>query len=103
MNKQRNIYKIELTQVERNGMHLLAARYDTTFDTVVTMALDAFLRQKLNKRDYETLEEDDLTNQRIGEWINANRGGFGYDPEVNPAPRDKRHYFIPIAYDDVMV
>lgn len=95
MKKPNSEYKIQLGQVERNGMHLLAARWDVTFSNVVTLALDTFLRQKLSKRDYEILTEDMFTNQAICESINANRGGWGYDPEVNPIPADKRQYLIP--------
>jgi hypothetical protein len=102
MKKNPMEYKIELGQVERNGMYLLAAKWDISFNAVVVLALDAFLRVKLNKRDYEALDEDDFTNQLIGEWINANRGGWGYDAEVNPVPKDKRHYFIPIDYEEKM-
>jgi hypothetical protein len=69
---------------------------------VVTLALDAFLRQKLSKDDYEALTENDSANQLIGESINRNRGVFGYDAEVNPIPKDKKHYFVPGCYEDVM-
>ena len=103
MKKKDNSYVIKLGQIERNGMHLLAARWDVSFSNVVTLALDAFLRQKLSKRDYEALSEDDFTNQMIGEAVNANRNVFGYDAEVNPIPKDKQHYMIPIEYEDMML
>jgi hypothetical protein len=102
MKKKPMGYRIVLGQVERNGMHLLAAKWDVSFSNVVTLALDAFLRQKLNKRDYEALTEDDFTNQLIGETINANRGVVGYDAEMNPIPKAKKHYFVPDSYEDMM-
>jgi len=102
MKKKPMEYKIVLGQVERNGMHLLVARWDVSFSNVITLALDAFLRQKLNRSDYKCLTEDDITNQLIGETINANRGVFGYDAEVNPIPKAKRHYFVPGCYEGMM-
>jgi hypothetical protein len=102
MKRNCNQYKIKLGHMERNGMHLLAARWDMSFSNVVTLALDAFLREKLGKRDYEALSEDDFTNQLIGETINANSGKWGYDPEANDVPKDKKHYFVPVDNEEMI-
>lgn len=108
--KTQVMYEIKISEAERNGMHLLAARLDMSFSNVVNLALDAYLRQKLTKQEYELLRDLDFVNQRIGEAVNGNRGIFGYEPSVNPVPSSKKHYFIqyedfyeqkPVSYEDL--
>jgi hypothetical protein len=85
-----NEYKIKLGQIERNGLHLLAAQLDLTFNQVVTLALNDFLRRKLRTGVFNALDDDRYINRLIGETVNANRGIWGYDPEINDIPGDKK-------------
>lgn len=89
-----NMYKITLGQIENNGMHLISAKLDLSFNQVITLALNDYLRNKLNKREFEALEDNHFCNQLIGETVNANRNVFGYDPEVNDIPQNKKHLLV---------
>jgi hypothetical protein len=89
-----NEYKITLGQVENNGLHLLSAKLDLSFNQVVTLALNDYLRNKLNKREFEALDDNNFSNQLIGETINANRNIFGYDPQYNDIPQEKKYLLI---------
>jgi hypothetical protein len=95
-------YDITLTQETRNGMHLLAAKLDMSFSNVVVMALDSLLRQKLSRADFSTLDDEEFVNRAIGEAVNNNAGGAGYDAEVNPVPKNKRFYFVKGCYEGYM-
>lgn len=96
-------FVIKLGQVERNGLHLLAAKWNMNFNHVITMALDDYLRKKLKSREYSALDDNDYTNHMIGETINANRGVWGYDPELNDIPDDKKHLLIESFYEEEML
>jgi hypothetical protein len=97
-----NEYKIKLGQVTNNGLHLIAAQLDMNFNQIITLALDDYLRKKLKTREYNALDDNDYTTHMIGETINANRGVFGYDPEINDIPDDKKYLLIKETYDDYM-
>ena len=96
MIKNSNIfeYNIKIGLVQRNGLHLMCARLDMDFSQVVTLAVDDYLRNKLTKGEYNSLDDIDYTNHLIGETINGNRGVWGYDAEMNPIPMDKRHLLL---------
>jgi hypothetical protein len=85
-----NEYKIKLGQVTNN------------VNQIITLALDDYLRKKLKTREYNALDDNDYTNHLIGETINANRGVFGYDPDLNDIPDDKKYLLIKETYDDYM-
>jgi hypothetical protein len=89
-----NEYKITLGQVENNGLHLLSAKLDLSFNQVVTIALNDFLRRKLKTREFNALEDNHFINHLIGETINANRNIFGYDPQYNDIPQEKKYLLI---------
>ena len=89
-----NEYKITLGQVENNGLHLISAKMDLSFNQVITLALNDYLRNKLNNREFNALDDNHFSNQLIGETINANRNIFGYDPEINDIPQDKKHILV---------
>jgi hypothetical protein len=93
-------YDIRLGQVHRNGLHLLCARLGMNYSQIVTLALDDYLRKKLKHGEYSGLDDDEYTNHLIGETINANRGVFGYDAEMNPIPNDKKHLLIKNRYEE---
>ena len=85
-----NEYKIVLGQIENNGMHLIAAQMGMNFNQVITLALNEYLRKHLKKSLFNELDNDRYVQQRIGEIINANRGIWGYDSEINDIPEDKK-------------
>ena len=89
-----NSYEIELGQVTNNGLHLLAAKWDMTFNQIVTLALDSYLRSKLKSREYSALDDNDTANQLIGETVNANRNVWGYSPDFNDIPEDKKYLLL---------
>ena len=89
-----NKYTIVLGQVEHNGLHLLAAKFNMDYDQIITMALNDYLRKKLKTGEFNNLNDDDYTNHLIGETINANRNVWGYDSEVNDVPKDKKHLLL---------
>jgi hypothetical protein len=72
----------------------MCAKLDMSFSQVVTLALDDFLRCKLGKGEYNSLDDDEYVNHLIGEAINANRGVFGYDSIMNPIPKSMRHLLL---------
>ena len=89
-----NEYKITLGQVGKNGLHLISAKLDLSFNQVITLALNKYLKQNLKSREFNALDDNDFTNHLIGETINANRNVWGYDPELNDIPDDKKHLLI---------
>jgi len=97
--EQYNIYKVELGQVTNNGLHLLAAKLDMNFNQIITLALDDYLRKKLKQREYNALDDNENTNYLIGETINANRNVYGYDPEMNDIPDNKKHLLLKEDYE----
>jgi hypothetical protein len=87
-------YNIKLGKQEHFALRMLMAKYDMSSSQIITLALDVFYRMKLNSREIMALDTDMECNQIIGETINANRGVWGYDPEVNDIPCDKKHLLI---------
>jgi hypothetical protein len=85
---------ILLGQVENNGLHLIAAQMDLSFNQVIALALNDYLRKKLKSSMFNALDDDEYIQHMIGETINANRGVFGYDPEINDIPDDKKYLLI---------
>ena len=69
------------------------------FNQVITLALDDYLRKKLKAREYSALDDNDYTNHLIGETINANRNVYGYDPEMNDIPDNKKHLLLKEDYE----
>ena len=97
-----NEYKIILGQVENNGLHLIAAKMDINFNQVITLALNDYLRKKLKNREFNALDDNDFTNHLIGETVNANRGIWGYDPEINDIPEDKKWLLLKNVYTGIL-
>lgn len=95
-------YEILLPLRERNGMHLLAARWNMTFSNVVTVALDELLRLKLSMGNLTMLSDSDDTNQLIGETLCRDLGLKYYCENDNPISKDKKHYFVPNDNEDKM-
>ena len=93
-----NEYKIVLGQVENNGLHLIAAQRDMNFNQVITLALNEYLRKNLKKSLFNGLDDDMYIQHKIGETINANRGIWGYDPEINDIPEDKKWLLLKNVY-----
>lgn len=94
-------FVIKLGQVERNALMLLCAKWDMSPSQVVTLAVDAFYRRKLNAHEKADLGDDLYCNHVIGELVNANRGEWGYDAELNDIPDDKKHLLIDMEYDSM--
>ena len=89
-----NKYFITLGQVENNGLHLISAKLDFDFSQVIRLALNEYLRKNLKKFEFNALDDNEYINHLIGETINANRNVFGYDPEMNDIPDDKKHLLV---------
>ena len=90
---------IHLGQTERNALKLLSAKYSLDHSQVITMAIDEFYRKKLNREEKESIDDVEHCNCLIGNYINANRGVWGYDPEFNDIPDSKKHLLIEEHYD----
>lgn len=105
MTKQKKFgeFTIHLGQTERNALKLLAAKYSLNHSQVVTMALDEHYRKKLNREEKECIDDVEHCNYLIGNYINTNRGVWGYDPEVNDIPDSKKHMLIEEHYDTMDV
>ena len=93
-----NEYKVVLGQVENNGLHLIAAMRDLSFNQVLTLALNDYLCKHLKTGVFNGLDDDEYIQHKIGETINANRGIWGYDPEINDIPEDKKWLLLKNVY-----
>ena len=87
-------FPIKLGQIERNALMLLCAKYDMSPSQIITWSLDEYYRKKLTRRDREGLYDDQCCNQLIGEHINANRGIWGYSPDMNDIPDGKKYMLV---------
>jgi len=90
---------IKLAKIEYNAMKVMCAKWNMNPSQIITVALDEYYRKKLTRREKESLDDNSNCNQIIGEIINSNRGVWGYEPELNDIPEDKKHLFITEEYE----
>jgi hypothetical protein len=93
------MYHVRLPCRERNGMHILAARLNMSFDQIITLALKELIGREVRGRDRDGLDDDRFCNQLVGEYVNRNRGGWGYDSVVNDIPDEMKFLFVESDYD----
>ena len=86
-------YKITLPLVQRNGLHVMAARWNMSFSQVVTIALEELLRMKMSMGNYTMLNDSTLANDLIGESICRDIGLKQYWSRKQ-IPADKLWYFL---------
>jgi len=93
-------YKITLPLVQRNGLHVLAARLNMSFSQVVTIALERMLRLDMSQGNYTMLSDSTLTDDLIGQAICRDMGVREYWSREKQIPNDRLWLFVQSKEED---